>query len=259
MLYALLTPAKRLDFKPLPASRHIKATQPALLKETAVLAEKAKGLSAPQLQRLMGISSALAKLNFDRFQHFDPANRDGTKPAIFTFAGDVYMGLNAATLSDDDVAFAQEHIGILSGLYGVLRPLDAIQPYRLEMGIVLKTDKAADLHGFWRKSVTDRINAVVSKLKSPTIVNLASEEYWGAVDETRLKAPLIQAVFKEIRGGKLQFVSFFAKKARGMMARAIVDHRWERPEDLKAFDTAGYRFDAKASDERTWVFTRKSK
>jgi cytoplasmic iron level regulating protein YaaA (DUF328/UPF0246 family) len=259
MLYALLSPAKRLDFKPLPSSRHVKATQPALLKETAVLAARARDLSITQLQRLMELSPSLAKLNHDRFQHFDPGNRTGTKPAIFTFAGDVYMGLNAATMSDEDVAFAQAHVGILSGLYGLLRPLDAIQPYRLEMGSPLKTAQADDLYGFWRKIVTDRVNAAVSKLAAPTIVNLASEEYWAAVDESQLKAPVIQATFKEMRGGKLQFLSFFAKKARGLMARAIVDHRWEKPEDLKQFNTAGYRFDPKASDEQVWVFSRKSK
>jgi cytoplasmic iron level regulating protein YaaA (DUF328/UPF0246 family) len=198
-------------------------------------------------------------LNFERFQNFDAGNRANTKAALFTFAGDVYVGFDARTLGEDDIAFAQEHIGIISGLYGLLRPLDAIQPYRMEMGSRLDTPGAEDLYGFWRKRLTEHVNAVAAKLKSPTIVNLASNEYWSAVDEKALKFPVIHAVFKEIKGGKAQVISFLAKKARGMMARAIVDNRWDKPEDLKAFDTGGYRYDARSSDATTWVFSRKAK
>jgi cytoplasmic iron level regulating protein YaaA (DUF328/UPF0246 family) len=257
MLLALLSPAKRLDFSPPPA--FAKATQPGLLKDTAVLAARAKSLSRAHLRRLMDISAKLADLNYERFQSFDPKNKSETKPAIFAFAGDVYMGFDAKTLNAADIEFAQHHVAILSGLYGVLRPLDAIQPYRLEMGTQLKTDRGADLYAFWRDSAAAYVNDLTAKLREPTIVNLASEEYWGAIDETVLAAPVVQPVFKEIKSGKAQIVSFFAKKARGAMARYIVQHRLTAPEELKRFDTDGYVFNAKASEGPQLVFTRKAK
>lgn len=257
MLLALLSPAKRLDFSPAPA--FAKATQPGLLKDTAILAAHGKALTRADLRRLMDISPKLADLNFERFQTFDPNNKTETKPAIFAFAGDVYMGFDAKTLSAADIAFAQDHIGILSGLYGFLRPLDAIQPYRLEMGTRLKNERGPDLHAFWHDSVTGYINRLTSDLKNPTIVNMASEEYWSAIDEDALKAPVVQPVFKEIKSGKAQIVSFMAKKARGMMARFIVEKRITTAEQLKTFDTAGYAFDSKASQGTQWVFSRKAK
>ena len=256
MLYALVSPAKRLDFGPL---KGFKATQPALLKHTKVLAERTRKLSRAQLKRLMDISPALAQLNYERFQSFDSSNTKGTKAAMFTFAGDVYMGFQAKTLTKDDIAFAQDHVAIISGLYGLLRPLDAIQPYRLEMGSALDTERGEDLYDFWRDAVTAQLNANTAKLEDPTVVNLASEEYWGAVDPKQVKAPIVQAVFKELKAGKATIVPFFAKKARGMMARAIVENRWQTPADMQAFDTTGYAFDPKASDEAAMVFVRKSK
>ncbi len=257
MLFALLSPAKKLDFSPPPS--FAKATQPALLDDATVLAARAKKYSRRDLQRLMGISANLAELNFERFQAFDPSNRNDTKPALFTFAGDVYMGLDTKTLTKTDVTFAQKHIGMLSGLYGLLRPLDAIQPYRLEMGSAVKTGHGGDLHAFWRDKLTAHINSVTAKLKSPVIVNLASNEYWGAVDATKLEAPVIQCTFKEIRDGKAKAMSFLVKKARGLMTRAIIDNRWTKAEDLKAFKTDGYRFDPKSSDDAVCVFSRKAK
>ncbi len=257
MLLALLSPAKRLDFSPPPP--FAKATQPGLLKDTAILAARGKTLTRADLRRLMDISAKLADLNFARFQSFDPKNKTETKPAIFAFAGDVYMGFDAKSLSAADIAFAQNHIGILSGLYGLLRPLDAIQPYRLEMGTRLKNERGPDLHTFWHGSLTDYINRLTDGLETPTLVNLASEEYWSAVDESALRAPVVQPAFKEIKNGKAQIVSFLAKKARGMMARFIVQNRLTDADQLKAFDTAGYAFDAKASDGAQWVFSRKAK
>lgn len=257
MLLALLSPAKRLDFSPPPA--FAKATQPGLIKDTALLAARSKTLSRADLRRLMDISPKLAALNYERFQTFDPKNKTGTKAAIFAFAGDVYMGFNAKTLSAADIAFAQDHVGVLSGLYGVLRPLDAIQPYRLEMGTRLKTERGADLYAFWRESVAAYVNRLTAGLQDPTIINLASEEYWSAIDESVLRAPVVQPVFKEIKAGKAQIVAFFAKKARGMMARYIVQHRLTEPEEIKTFDTAGYAFDAKASHGAQWVFSREIK
>ncbi len=261
MLFALLSPAKRLDFGPPPAfvgSGRTKATQPALLADTAVLAARTKELTRADLRRLMDISPALADLNVKRFEAFDPKNVAGAKAAIFAFAGDVYMGFDAASLTKDDIAFAQDHIGTLSGLYGLLRPLDLIQPYRLEMGTKLKNPRGRDLYAFWRESLVERLNAVTAALKQPTVVNLASEEYWSAVDTSALQAPVVQPVFKEIKNGKAKIVSFMAKKARGLMARYLVQHRLTAAEDLKGFDTADYRFDAKSSDATTWVFNRKA-
>ncbi|MEQ9449219.1 MAG: peroxide stress protein YaaA [Rhodospirillaceae bacterium] len=257
MLFALLSPAKKLDFSPPP--NFAKETRPALMKDTAELAARAKKYSARQLQNLMGISTKLAELNFERFQAFDPGNKRGTKPAMFTFAGDVYQGLDAKTLDREDVAFAQKHIGMLSGLYGLLRPLDAIQPYRLEMGSAVKTARGGDLHTFWRESLTAHINKITSKMKDPVIVNLASNEYWSAVAEAQLRAPVIQCQFREIKDGKARVIGLLAKKARGMMARAIIDHRWTKPEQIKTFKAGGYQFDAKASSETTWIFSRKAK
>lgn len=257
MLLALLSPAKKLDFGPAPA--FAKASTPALLEDTAVLAARAKKLTRADLRRLMDLSPALANLNYQRFQSFDPANAFETKPAIYAFAGDVYMGFDAKSLSREDIAFAQEHLGIISGLYGLLRPLDAMQPYRLEMGSKVKTTRGKDLYAFWRTPLTAHLNAVTAKLKNPTIINLASQEYWGAVDEKALQAPVIQATFKEIKGGKAAVVSFLAKKARGMMARYIVQNRLSNSADLKAFNVAGYAFDLKASSDAVWVFSRDMK
>jgi cytoplasmic iron level regulating protein YaaA (DUF328/UPF0246 family) len=254
MLLALLSPAKRLDFTPAPA--FAKATTPALLGETAEVAAYAKKLTRADLRRLMDISPALAKLNHTRFQSFDPGNEGETKPAVFAFSGDVYLGLDAKTLDKDDIAFAHKHVAIISGLYGLLRPLDAIQPYRLEMGSALKTARSKDLYAFWRKSLTAHINKITAKLKQPTIINLASNEYWSAIDAGALDAPVIEVNFKEIKGGKATIVSFFAKKARGMMARYIIQHRLTKPEQMKAFNTAGYAFDATASIGSKWVFSR---
>jgi cytoplasmic iron level regulating protein YaaA (DUF328/UPF0246 family) len=262
MLYAVLSPAKKLDFKPvddLLAKFKLESTQPALLKDALTIAAGAKKLSTQQVQRLMDLSPKLAELNYDRFQAFEPANRKGTKPALYAFAGDVYVGLDAKTFDKGDVAFAQKHIGIISGLYGLLRPLDAIQPYRMEMGSRLANVDGPDLYAFWRRRLTAHLNAVTGKLKSAVVVNLASVEYWSAVDEDGLKAPVIHAHFKEVRNGKAQVISFLAKKARGMMARAIVEKRWDKPEDLQGFNAGGYRFDAAASDGSRWVFSRKAK
>jgi hypothetical protein len=257
MLYALLSPAKKLDFGPPPPK--IKATAPALLAQTARLAARAKTYSAADLRRLMGISPKLADLNHARFQAFDPKNAGDTKPALYAFNGDVYMGLAAKTLSADDIAFAQKHIGILSGLYGLLRPLDAIQPYRLEMGSAVDTERGEDLYDFWRETLTAHLNGVVAKLKNPVIVNLASDEYWSAVDAKKLKAPVVQCVFREIKGDQAKVISFLAKKARGLMARFIAQARCDKPADLRKFAAEGYAFDAKASTESVYVFTRKAR
>ncbi len=259
MLLALISPAKRLDFESeytLVAEGALKSTEPALAADAKILAARAKKYSARDLGRLMDISPTLAALTFARFQAFDTAR---TRAAIYAFAGDVYQGFDAASLSRDDIVFAQKHLGILSGLYGLLRPLDAIAPYRLEMGTRVDTGRGKDLYDFWRPSVTAHINTVTAKMKKPVVVNLASVEYWSVVDQKALDAPVINAQFKEIKAGKARIVSFMAKKARGLMARYIVENRVDAAEDLKYFDTDGYAFDAKASTDETWVFSRKAK
>lgn len=257
MLYALLSPAKKLDFAPAPAG--LKATAPALLPQAAPLIARVKKYTSNDLKRLMDLSQKLADLNYQRFQAFDPKNDTGTKPAIFAFNGDVYMGFESKTLSAADIKYAQSHVGIISGLYGLLRPLDAIQPYRLEMGTAVDTDAGEDLYDYWRDSVTAHLNTITAKLKNPTIVNLASEEYWSVIDTKKLKAPVVQCAFKEVKDGKAKIISFLAKKARGLMARYITQQRAETVADLKKFKVDGYTFDAKASTENQLVFTRKAK
>ncbi len=254
MLLAVLSPAKKLDFGAAPA--FAKATTPALLKDTARLAARAKEFTREDLRRLMDLSPKLADLNYTRFQSFDIDGGNNAKPAIFAFNGDVYLGFDAKSLEKADIAFAQKHIAILSGLYGLLRPLDAIQPYRLEMHSHVKTERGKDLYAFWRRDLTAHLNTVTAKLKSPTIINLASQEYWGAVDEKVLDAPVIQTAFKEIKNGKASVVSFLAKKARGMMARFIVQNRLTTAKGLQKFAVAGYAYDAKASNDAVWVFSR---
>lgn len=257
MLYVLLSPAKKLDFGPAPMPTKI--TTPILLDQAAPLIKRVKKYTAKDLKLLMNLSPNLADLNFKRFQSFDPKNMRDTKAAIYAFNGDVYMGLQAKTFSSEEVAFAQAHIGILSGLYGILRPMDAIQPYRLEMGTAVDTAAGDSLYDFWRDAVTTKINSITAKMKNPTIINLASEEYWSVIDTKKLKTPVVQCVFKEVRNDQAKVISFLAKKARGLMARFIIQHQIETPSGLKNFDTDGYSFDNKTSDDKTFVFMRGSK
>jgi cytoplasmic iron level regulating protein YaaA (DUF328/UPF0246 family) len=198
----------------------------------------------------------LAELNHGRFQAFDPACDDGLQ-AVIAFDGDVYNGLDARSLDKAALVWAQDHLRILSGLYGVLRPLDAIQAYRLEMGIRLKTKRGASLYDFWRKTITPTLNEVLEAQPEPCLVNLASQEYFGAVEVEALKAPLVNCHFKEIRLGEApRILSFYAKTARGLMARYAIDHRIDRAEGLKGFDSAGYGFRPDLSTETDWTFCR---
>ena len=205
----------------------------------------------------MGISENLAVLNVERFKAFDLSGKGETKQAALTFAGDVYMGLDANSLNKEDLAFAQKHIGILSGLYGLLRPLDSIQPYRLEMGARVDTKRASNLYEFWDGTVTDAIAGMVTQSKTKALVNLASNEYFSVIDKKALDLPVIQPVFKEIRDGNAKVYSFLAKKARGLMARYIVQERINKPECLKEFSAERYKFDPKASTDMRWVFSRR--
>ena len=223
--------------------------------ETGLLARTARRLTAPDLKRMMGISDDLARLNRDRFRAFDLEAETGT-PAVLAFAGDVYQGLQARTLDRAGLDWGQAHLRILSGLYGVLRPLDGIQPYRLEMGVRLHTRRGETLYDFWGNRIAKQLRADLEGQAEAVVVNLASEEYFGAVDRKALKVPVIDVRFEEEKGGERKVLSFFAKQARGTMARWAIDRRIERAADLKAFDAGGYRIDAARSSDAALVFWR---
>lgn len=247
----LLSPAKNLDFSPAPPE--LPRTPPSMATETKKLVAIAKKLTAKDLAGLMDISAKLADLNHARFQDFRLKPVDGaTKQAALAFNGDVYQGLNAKTLKTEDLVWAQDRLRILSGLYGLLRPLDAIQPYRLEMGIKLANDAGPDLYAFWR----NKIAKALDKEAGGVIVNLASDEYFSAVDRKALKTPVISPTFKEVKDGKAKAIFMYVKRARGLMARYAIENRIEDPEALKAFSVGGYKFDAKRSSGEDWVFTR---
>ncbi|TRO96582.1 peroxide stress protein YaaA [Glycocaulis profundi] len=249
----LLSPAKQLDFEP--ARETLTPTRPALIERTRELSKTTSTLSAGKLKSLMNISDDLAALNRERFQAFDP-DAEGGKPAALAFAGDVYRGLDAGSLSDADLEWAQDHLRILSGLYGALRPLDAIQPYRLEMGTRLKTKKGGNLYDFWGDDVGAALDAALEGHQSRTIVNLASNEYAKAARLKDREARVINVDFKEEKDGKLRMLMIYAKQARGMMARWIIENRIEDPAELTKFKAGGYRFDKAGSDDGALLFTR---
>ena len=250
----VLSPAKRLDFTEAEAS--VPATAPRFADDTANLSKTTRRLTRADLRRLMSISDTLADLNRERFKAFDPEATDAGVQAAFAFAGDVYEGLKARDLDGPALEWAQDHLRILSGFYGLLRPLDRIQPYRLEMGVRLKTRRGASLYDFWGDRISKCLNADAEGQTDPTLVNLASQEYFGAVDAKALKLPVVTPHFRESRDGESRMISFFAKKARGGMARFAIDERIEKTADLKAFDRDGYAFDKAASTEADWIFTR---
>lgn len=249
----VLSPAKRLDFAE--ADVETPASERRFLDDTAALSKTTRRLTRADLRRLMSISDSLAELNRQRFKAFEPESVAGVQ-AAFAFAGDVYEGLKARDLDEAALAWAQGHLRILSGFYGLLRPLDRIQPYRLEMGTRLKTRRGSSLYDFWGDRISKQLNLDADGHADPTLVNLASQEYFGAVDARALKLAVVTPHFREARDGESRIISFFAKKARGGMARFAIDERIERTEDLKAFDRDGYRFDKAASTATDWIFTR---
>lgn len=249
----VLSPAKRLDFTE--ADPALPASERRFRDDTASLARTARGRTVAELRRLMSLSDDLAKLNRARFQAFDAGSTDGVQ-AAFAFAGDVYEGLKARELDADSLGWTQDRLRILSGLYGLLRPLDRIQPYRLEMGTRLKTRRGSSLYDFWGDRISKQLNADAEGHADPTLVNLASQEYFGAVDARALRLPVVTPHFRESKDGESRIISFFAKKARGGMARFAIDERIEKAADLKAFDRDGYRFDKAASTETDWIFIR---
>ena len=252
----LLSPAKSLDWSAAPAT--IPPTSPDLLQDAGMLMRRAKRLSVQQLRELMHISEDLATLNRERFQTISPEPDPASdRPAALAFNGDVYRGLDARSLGDEDLAWAQEHVGILSGLYGLLRPMDLIQPYRLEMGTKLDTRRGNTLYAFWDDRVTRVVNQRVTAHPEPVVVNLASNEYFKVVKKKTLDARVVTPVFKEQReDGRLQVISFYAKWARGAMVRWAIERKVESVEELKDFDVGGYTFHPDESKGDNWVFTR---
>ncbi|ARU28576.1 peroxide stress protein YaaA [Cellvibrio sp. PSBB006] len=251
----LISPAKTLDFATPPRTKVV--TQPNFLEHSQTLIDELRHLSPPQLSELMGISDKLGDLNFGRFLNWQtPFTLDNAKQAVLAFKGDVYTGMEAETFARGDFTFAQKHLRILSGLYGLLRPLDLIQPYRLEMGTPFTNTRGKNLYQFWGDIITDRINEELAALKSKVVVNLASNEYYQAVNGRRLDAEVITPVFKDRKNGQYKIISFFAKKARGMMSAYIIRERLKKPEGIKDFNTAGYAYNEAMSSPKEWVFTR---
>jgi hypothetical protein len=251
----LLSPSKTLDFSP--QAKVKTPTTPDFLEEAGELIERLQKLSAKKIAGLMHVSDKLAAENFERFQNWSPRHTaENSKPCVLAYRGDVYDGLAADNWQAADFKFAQRHLRILSGLYGVLRPLDAIQPYRLEMGTPLKAGRKKDLYAFWQEMITDAIAQALREVRSTTIINLASKEYASAIDFQALEATVITPVFKEYRDGKYKFLSFFGKRARGLMAGYILENKLKKPERINRFDVDGYGFNEELSSEGEWVFTR---
>ncbi|HEX2616494.1 MAG TPA: peroxide stress protein YaaA, partial [Flavobacteriales bacterium] len=248
-MLTVISPAKDLDLSPMKALKE--STQPELLDASEELVTKLRTLSAKRLGTLMDLSPKLAELNHERYQHWSrPFTAENAKPAAFTFNGEVYRGLKAATLSAADLRFAQQHMRILSGLYGVLRPLDLMQAYRLMMGTPFSLKRGVkDLYAFWGDRITEHLNEALKATGSDTLVNLASSEYFKSVRPTKLKARIITPVFKDKRPGGYQAVMVFAKHHRGAMCRWIIEHRLMDPEELKAYDLHGYGFRKDLSTE----------
>ena len=255
----LISPAKSLDYDtPVPAAVLRKATAPAYSDEAAALIAVLRKKSARQVAALMDLSDALSALNVQRYADWQPeATVANSKPALLAFNGDVYDGLQARTLKSADLNWAQQHLVILSGLYGVLRPLDRLQPYRLEMGTALKTARGKDLYAWWGDTVAEHLNALQAQEQAPVVVNLASIEYAKVALRQRLRARVVDCVFEETNpDGSHQIISFFAKKARGLMARHAIDKRARSVQALHDFSAGGYAFDKAASTPRRLVFRR---
>jgi cytoplasmic iron level regulating protein YaaA (DUF328/UPF0246 family) len=251
----VISPAKTLDYQsPLATERY---SQPELLKYSQQLIKECRTLTPDQIGSLMNISDKLAGLNAARFAEwnakFTPEN---ARPAILAFKGDVYTGLQAENFSEDDFSFAQSHLRMLSGLYGVLRPLDLMQPYRLEMGTKLKNKKGKDLYAFWGDIITENLNRALEEQGDNVLINLASDEYFKSINPNKLKATIIKANFLDQKSGQYKIISFYAKKARGLMSRFIIENRINKIDQLCQFDYDGYQFDKSASSDVELIFKR---
>lgn len=254
-MLAIISPAKRLDFDSLPATS--KHSIPKFLEESEALIAQLRRLAPPDIADLMGISSNLAQRNADRYASWGPPfSLANAKQAALAFQGDVYQGLDAQSYTERDFSWAQKHIRILSGLHGLLKPLDLIQPYRLEMGTPLRTKRGDDLYAFWAGKVTAALNEAIAEQKQPLLVNLASNEYFNVLDAAAIDARIITPTFKDWKNGRYKFIYFYAKKARGLMTSYIVKNRVASLKALKAFDWQGYRFCEAESQDNQWVFLR---
>jgi cytoplasmic iron level regulating protein YaaA (DUF328/UPF0246 family) len=247
----VISPAKKLDFE---SEVSYKCTKPLLTKNTQTLVKELKKCSVKDIKSLMKLSDNLAELNFDRFQTFEKTK--DIKPAVFAFVGDTYKGLDISSYSKNNIDYAQDHLHILSGLYGVLRPLDELKPYRLEMGTRFKFGENKNLYDFWGSAITDELNKMINKSKSKFLVNLASEEYFKAVKPELLNAQLVNIKFLENKNGTYKTIGLMAKRARGMMSTYIIKNQVKTVDKLKKFDIDGYKFDAKESSEFNLVFKR---
>jgi cytoplasmic iron level regulating protein YaaA (DUF328/UPF0246 family) len=252
-MLTVISPAKSLDLEPV----DVNVTQPEYQADAIRLAKTMRGQTLKQLKGLMSISDDLARLNRDRFIVFQNApEADATKAAALVFNGDTYQGLEAKTLSPEDMEWAQDHLRILSGLYGLLRPLDAILPYRWEVGSRLTTRRGKSLYDYWGDQLAKGLNAQGEAMGTQTLLNCASQEYFGAADRKALKLRVITPLFMEVKDDKPRIVSFFAKRARGAMARFAVENRVTDPEDVKSFTSGGYAFDPDMSEGDKWTFVR---
>jgi cytoplasmic iron level regulating protein YaaA (DUF328/UPF0246 family) len=251
----LISPAKTLDYEsPLATTAH---TQPELLEKSQELVDVCRELTAQDLSDLMAISPRLAELNQQRFCNWEPIfNLKNARQAILAFKGDVYAGLQAKDFTQQDFEFAQKHLRMLSGLYGLLRPLDLMQPYRLEMGTRLNNPSGKDLYGFWGNTITDHVNQALQAQGDDIVINLASEEYFKAIKENHLQGRLIKPIFLDEKNGQYKVISFYAKKARGLMSRFIIKNQLTQVEQLKDFNLEGYVYSAQQSAEDELVFLR---
>lgn len=257
-MLAVVSPAKTLDYDSQVSTSDF--TRPGHLKQSQLLINRLKDFSALDLVELQHVSSKIAELNVERNHNWKtPFNLKNSRQAVFAFKGDVYTGLDAYSLSEANLEYAQDHLRILSGLYGLLRPLDLMQPYRLEMGTKLATEDAKNLYEFWDLKITDALNKQLKAIDSDTLVNLASNEYFKSVKPAKLKARVITPAFKEYKNGEYKMISFFAKKARGLMARYLIENEISDVNSLKDFNSEGYTFKPSLSDESNLVFTRRQK
>lgn len=259
----LISPAKALDLTPMPQSKRSRlgieaASQCAFLPEASQLIAQLKTLNVQQIAQLMKLSTPLAELNYQRYQDWQlPMDEATAKPAIFMFKGDVYQGLETETLSVANLAYLQQHLAILSGLYGLLKPFDPMLPYRLEMGTTLQNSAGANLYAYWQAKLTQKVNQMLAQQNAQCLVNLASNEYFNAIQPKAIQGRIITPVFKDWKNGQYKIISFYAKKARGLMARYAALEGITEAEKLKQFNLDGYAYSAEFSKNDTWVFTRK--
>ncbi len=254
-MITILSPAKKLDKKVHPPVSDY--SLPEFIEDSRLLVEELRKLSPDELVQLMDVSRKIADMNYERFARWHtPFNPDNASRAVMLFNGQVYQGLKAEDMSPEDLRFAQQHLRILSGLYGILRPLDLIQPYRLEMGTKLTNPRGKDLYAFWGQRLTQNINEAMEGHECKVLINLASNEYFSSIDAEKLEADIVTPVFKERKGNQYKTIAVYAKKARGLMSRFIMQNRIETPESIKAFDQEGYIYSPERSSEKQWVFIR---